>query len=67
METQSPLRRITNTSEEGININPSLSGNGRILGFESTEDVAGAGGVDHFRAIRANISVDPVTFNAARQ
>src|SRR2546423_6741091 len=60
-ETQSPLRRITNTTEEGVNTNPSISGDGRILGFESTEDVGGAGGTDHFRAIRANISVDPPT------
>src|SRR5437763_2769443 len=45
-----------------VNINPSLSGDGRILAFESTEDVAGAGGADHFRAIRGNISVDPPTF-----
>src|SRR5438445_757940 len=57
---QSPgLRRITNTSEEGININPSISGDGRILAFESTEDIAGAGGADHFRAIRADVSIDP--------
>jgi uncharacterized repeat protein (TIGR01451 family) len=55
-------RRVTNTSEEGININPSISGDGRILAFESTEDIAGAGGTDHFRAIRANLSVDPATF-----
>lgn len=61
-KSQSGLRRITNTTEEGININPSLSGDGKILAFESTEDVAGAGGTDHFRAIRANISVDPPTF-----
>jgi hypothetical protein len=61
-ETQSPLRRVTNTTAEGISLNPSISGDGRILGFESTEDVAGAGGADHFRAIRANISVDPPTF-----
>ncbi len=60
--SQSALRRITNTTEEGININPSLSGDGKILAFESTEDVAGAGGTDHFRAIRANVSVDPATF-----
>ena len=58
----STLRRITNTSEEGINLNPSISGDGRIIGFESTEDVAGAGGADHFRAIRANITGDPATF-----
>ncbi|HEX5702834.1 MAG TPA: Calx-beta domain-containing protein [Pyrinomonadaceae bacterium] len=61
-ETQSSLRRITNTTDEGISINPSISGDGRIIGFESTEDVAGAGGTNHFRAIRANISVDPPTF-----
>ena len=30
-KSQSGLRRITNTTEEGININPSLSGDGRIL------------------------------------
>lgn len=58
----SGLRRLTNTTAEGININPSLSGDGRSVAFESTEDVAGAGGGDHFRAIRANVSVDPATF-----
>src|SRR5713226_7434865 len=61
-QTQSTLRRITNTTEEGININPSISGDGRIVAFESTEDIAGAGGADHFRAIRANVAVDPPTF-----
>ena len=61
-QTQSVLRRITNTTEEGININPSISGDGRIVAFESTEDIAGAGGADHFRAIRANITNDPATF-----
>src|SRR6266852_5456886 len=58
----SGLRRITNTTDEGININPSVSGDGKIVAFESTEDIAGAGGADHFRAIRANVSVDPATF-----
>jgi uncharacterized protein (TIGR03437 family) len=59
---QAPLRRITNTTEDGISINPSISGDGRVVGFESTEDIAGAGGSEAFRAIRANISVDPATF-----
>ncbi len=58
----STLRRITNTTEEGINLNPSISGDGRVIGFESTEDVAAVGGTDHFRAIRANISSDPASF-----
>jgi uncharacterized protein (TIGR03437 family) len=60
--TQSSLRRITNTSQEGISINPSLSGDGRIVAFESIEDLAGAGGSEGFRAIRANVAVDPATF-----
>ena len=60
--TQSPLRRITNTSEAGISINPSISGDGRIVGFESTEDIAGAGAGEGFRAIRANLDIDPATF-----
>ena len=60
--TQSPLRRITNTSEEAFNLNPAMSGDGRIVAFESTEDVAGAGGLQSFRAIRANVNVNPPTF-----
>src|SRR5258708_12771828 len=55
------LRRITTTSEEGINLNPSISGDGRVIGFESTEDVAAPGGSDHFRAIRPNVSSTPAT------
>jgi len=63
-QTQSTgLRRITNTTEEAINLNPSISGDGRIVAFESTEDLAAAGGRDHFRAIRANVSADPPTFS----
>jgi len=62
-QTQSSvLRRVTNTTEEGINLNPSISGDGRIIAFESTEDIAGGGGADHFRAIRANVAGDPATF-----
>jgi Tol biopolymer transport system component len=57
------LRRVTNTPEEGININPSISGDGKTLAFESTEDIAGAGGADHFRAIRANTTTVPAAFS----
>ena len=59
---QSPLRRITNTTEDGISTNPSISGDGRIVGFESTEDLAAAGGSESFRAIRANVSAEPASF-----
>src|SRR6266481_243654 len=62
-QTQSTLlRRVTNTTEEGININPSISGDGKVLAFESTEDIATAGGKDRFRAIRVNLATDPATF-----
>jgi uncharacterized protein (TIGR03437 family) len=61
-QTESPLRRITNTSEEGISTNPSLSGDGRIVAFESTEDIAGTGGSESFRAIRAIVAVSPASF-----
>jgi uncharacterized repeat protein (TIGR01451 family) len=56
------LRRVTNTTDEGININPSLSGDGRRIAFESTEDLAHAGGSDHFRTIRADLASDPAVF-----
>ncbi|MEJ7576156.1 MAG: Ig-like domain-containing protein [Pyrinomonadaceae bacterium] len=64
--SQSTLpRRITVTSEEGISLNPSISGDGRRLAFESTEDVAGAGGADSFRSILADISGASVSFAQA--
>src|SRR5688572_33391131 len=56
------LRRITNTSEDIINLNPSLSGDGRIMAFETTGDLARVGGVQGFRAIRADISNNPATY-----
>src|SRR6476660_182409 len=61
-QMQSPLRRITHTTEGGISTNPSISGDGRTVAFESTEDIAGAGGTESFRAIRANVADDPATF-----
>ena len=62
-QTGSPLlRRITNTADGGINLNPSLSGDGRHLAFESTRDVAGVGGPPRFRAIRADVTSTSLTF-----
>jgi uncharacterized protein (TIGR03437 family) len=55
------LRRVTNTTEDGVNVNPSLSGDGRRISFESTKDLAGAGG-NGFHALRADLSTDPATF-----
>jgi hypothetical protein len=30
-QMQTPLRRITNTTEEGISLNPTISGDGRMV------------------------------------
>lgn len=39
-----------------------MSGDGRVVAFETTEDLATAGGPKAFRAIGANVSVDPPNF-----
>ena len=56
------LRQVTNTSAEVINVNPSLSGDGRQVAFESTADLAGVGGGQRFHAIKADIWAEPFSF-----
>ncbi len=56
------LARITNTSEEILNLNPSVSGDGRVAGFESTANLAGIPSTNGFRAIRADLSSSPTMF-----
>jgi uncharacterized protein (TIGR03437 family) len=59
----SVLRRITSTTEEGLSLNPSISGDGHHIAFESTEDVAHLGGNSGFRALHADISSEPAVFD----
>jgi uncharacterized protein (TIGR03437 family) len=59
---QASLRRITNTPEAALNLNPSLSGDGRVIGFESTADITSAADADSFRSLRANVADDPASF-----
>lgn len=56
------FRRITSTPEESLNLNPTLSGDGLHVAFESTADIAHAGGGNHFRAFKADIGSDPANF-----
>lgn len=56
-------RRVTNTGEEAINLNPSLSGDGLRIAFESTTDLAATGGSASFHAIFADITREPPTFS----
>lgn len=59
--TTSQIRRVTATSEEVLNINPALSGDGRFIAFESTADLAGSG-EQGFHALRADLAADPAAF-----
>lgn len=61
-QTAPPLLRITTTSEEIVNLNPSISGDGSQIAFESSGDLTGAGESPGFRAFRANVAGSSVTF-----
>jgi uncharacterized protein (TIGR03437 family) len=45
-QTISPLKRLTNTPEEALNLNPSLSDDGKTVVFESSSDVFHAFRID---------------------
>lgn len=55
-------RRLTHTSEQSLNLNPSLSGDGRRIAFESTHDLAQVGGNSGFRALLSEIRSDSLSF-----
>jgi uncharacterized protein (TIGR03437 family) len=57
------LRRVTNTPEERLNLNPSLSGDGQHPAFESNADLANTGGASGFRAFHAELDSEPTTFD----
>src|SRR5688572_27280590 len=61
-ESNSTLRRLTNTPEESLNLNPFLSDDGRVIAFESTADLATTGGGASFRALRAKLTTEPAQF-----
>jgi len=50
------LTRVTNTPEHALNLNPTLSDNGRTVVFESSADLANTGGSPSFHALRAELS-----------
>jgi uncharacterized protein (TIGR03437 family) len=55
-ETASSVRRLTNTSEQDLNLNPSLSDDGKTVVFESSSDLFGDGGGGPFHAVRSDLS-----------
>src|SRR5690242_4784724 len=48
------LTRLTNTPEHVLNLNPTISDDGRIIVFESSADLANTGGSESFRVLRAD-------------
>ena len=50
------LTRLTHTPEQAVNLNPTLSDDGKIAVFESSADLAETGGNLSFHAIRTQIS-----------
>ena len=57
------LRQLTNTPETALNLNPSLSADGRTVVFESNEDLASTGGDQQMRAVRGNLTTDAISFS----
>jgi uncharacterized protein (TIGR03437 family) len=50
------LTRLTNTPEHALNLNPTISDDGRTIVFESSADLANTGGSPSFRVLRADPS-----------
>ena len=56
------LTRVTNTPEHMLNLNPTLSDDGRTVVFESTADLAGTGVNASFHALRADLTREVPAF-----
>ena len=55
-ESFATLTRLTNTPEHVLNLNPTISDDGRTIVFESSADLANTGGTPSFRLLRADLS-----------
>ena len=61
-KTVETIRRLTNTPEQSLNLNPVLSDDGSVVVFESTSDLANVGESNSFHFVRSNVSTQSVTF-----
>src|SRR6185436_16407803 len=50
------IARLTNTPEHVLNLNPTISDDGRTIVFESSADLANTGGSASFRLLRTDLS-----------
>ncbi|HLL16579.1 MAG TPA: lamin tail domain-containing protein [Pyrinomonadaceae bacterium] len=56
------VRRITVTPGHALNLNPTLSGDGRRIAFESTARLTGTSGGTGFHALRADLAGEHAAF-----
>jgi uncharacterized protein (TIGR03437 family) len=54
-QSNANLTRLTNTPEHAVNLNPSLSDDGRVVVFESSADLVGGGPSSSFHAFQAGL------------
>lgn len=62
VNSNSSVVRLTTTTEQAMNLNSSLSDDGRVVMFESSANFFGTGLSDSFHAIRADVGGDPPVF-----
>src|ERR1051326_7253857 len=60
--SMSSVVRLTKTAEQALNLNPSLSDDGRVVVFESSANSFTAGPSDGFHALRADVAGDAPVF-----
>src|SRR5215510_10155058 len=53
------VTRLTNTPEHAMNLNPTLSDDGKIVVFESSADLAGTSANSSFHALRVDLTSVP--------
>ncbi len=61
-QSASTVTRLTNTPEQAVNLNPTLSNDGRIVVFESSADLDDDS--SSFHAYQADVSGDASVFNS---
>lgn len=63
-ESISTLTRLTNTPEQSLNLNPTLSDDGRVVVFESSADLTGDEPGTSFRAYRGDLRAATPVFTS---
>lgn len=64
-QNDTTVRRISSTPEHALNLNPTLSGDGRRIAFESTAHLTGAGGGAGFHTLLVDLTEERAVFTRA--